>query len=261
MTPSGGNIAKDPLWHHEWASQERRTTVVATPNGETSQTLDRGLTVLSLLAENEDGLTAADVADRLETARAVVYRLLRTLEAHDLVSREGARYVLGFGIARLAGHLKPRLQAAVLPILRTLSEQTGSTALLSVAEGDQARILLTAEPPNASFHLAMREGSRRPLLVGADGIAILAGRPPAAADTDDVRLARKRGYAATVGALQPGAVGIAAPIRVSEWASASIGVVHLGVQIDEALVPLVMNAATEAATRLAATPAEKAVQH
>lgn len=233
---------------------------MATSAGETSQTLDRGLTVLSLLAENEDGLTAADIADRLATARAIVYRLLRTLEVHDLASREGARYVLGFGIARLAGHLKPQLQTVVSPILRSLSERTGSTALLSVSDGDQARILLTAEPPHASLHLAMREGSRRPLLVGADGIAILAGRPETAADTEEVRLARGRGYAATVGALQPGAVGIAAPIRVSDWATASIGVVHLGVEVDDALIPLVMNAAAEATTRLSTTTAKDAAE-
>jgi DNA-binding IclR family transcriptional regulator len=234
---------------------------VATPSGETSQTLDRGLTVLSLLAQHEDGLTAADIADRLDTARAIVYRLLRTLEAHDLVSRTGARYVLGFGIARLAGHLRPRLRTVVLPVLRRLSEQTGSTALLSVADGDQARILLTAEPPDASFHLAMREGSRRPLPVGADGIAILAGRPATAADTEDVRLARRRGYATTVGALQAGAVGIAAPIRASDWATASIGVVHLGVEVDDALVPLVVTAATEAATLLSAPAPADPVEH
>ena len=216
---------------------------MVTPGGETSQTLDRGLTALTLLAENEDGLTAADIADRLGTARAAVYRLLRTLEIHNLVSHEGPRYFLGFGIADLAGRLKPRLRATVLPILRKLSEQTNSTALLSVADGDQALLLVTAEPPRATFHIAMREGSRHPLDVGADGVAILAGRPASATDTDEVRLARRRGYAVTVGALQTGAVGIAAPIQVSDWATASVGVVQLGVEVDDALLPAVMNAA------------------
>src|SRR5205823_4957272 len=77
----------------------------------------------------------------LSTARAVVYRLLRTLEAHRLIGRTESRYVLGIGIAELASRLRPRLQATVLPILRRLSAETGSTALLSVADGDQALIL------------------------------------------------------------------------------------------------------------------------
>src|SRR5512146_2228268 len=93
-------------------------------NGETSQTLDRGLSVLELLAANPDGLTAVELAERLSTARAVVYRLVRTLEAHDLVAAAGARYYLGFGLADLARQLQPRLQSVVLPLLRRLSTET-----------------------------------------------------------------------------------------------------------------------------------------
>jgi DNA-binding IclR family transcriptional regulator len=219
--------------------------------------------VLKLLAKTQDSLTVADIADRLGTARPIVYRLLRTLESHNLVSREDSRYFLGFGISELAGSIKPRLQAAVLPILRGLSRLTGSTALLSVADGEQALILLTAEPPDTALHLVMREGARHAPTVGADGIAILAGRPPAAGDTDDVRMARRRGYAVTAGAIQPGAVGVAAPIRVSDWATASLGVVQLGVeisdQVSEAVAPAVMNAADKAAARLSGTATEKAV--
>ena len=234
--------------------------MVTPAGGETSQTLDRGLTVLSLLAEHGDGLTVAELAERLGAARAIVYRLLRTLEAHNLVSRMDARYVLGFGVAELAGRLRPRLQATALPILRRLSQQTNSTALLSIADGDQALILLTAEPPNSTIHLALREGARHALDVGADGIAILAGRPPSSADTDDVRLARRRGYALSVGALQEGAVGVAAPIRVSDWATASLGVVQLGVNVSGAEVPeAVMDAVAEAAMRLSRSPGYSAV--
>jgi DNA-binding IclR family transcriptional regulator len=242
---------------------ERSTAVMAASGGETSQTLDRGLTVLKLLAKSQDGLTVADIAEQLGTARPIVYRLLRTLEGHNLVGREDSRYVLGFGIAELAGNIKPRLQATVLPILRSLSKLTNSTALLSVADGDQALILLTAEPPDATLHLVMREGARHPLTLGADGIAILAGRPAVPHDTDDVRMARHRGYAVTVGAIQPGAVGIAAPIRISDWTTASLGVVQLGVEINdevsEAIAPAVMDAADEAATRLSGTSSDKAV--
>jgi DNA-binding IclR family transcriptional regulator len=215
--------------------------------------------VLWLLARSADGLTVAELAEQLSTARAIVYRLLRTLEAHALVSREGTRYVLGFGLAELAGRLRPRLQATVLPLLRRLSEQTNSTALLSVADGDQALILLTEEPSHSTMHLALREGARHPLTVGADGVAILAGRPPSSDDTTDVKAARRRGYAVTIGAIQEGAVGVAAPIRVSDWATASLGVVQLGVKVASEAVPVaVMEAAAEAAARLSgsAGPAE-----
>jgi DNA-binding IclR family transcriptional regulator len=224
---------------------------MSSTGGETSQTLDRGLTVLSLLATHSEGLTAAELADELSTARAIVYRLLRTLEAHRLIGRLENRYVLGIGIAELASRLRPRLQTTVLPILRRISQQTNSTAILSVADGDQALILLAEEPPQSTFHIAVRQGARHPIDLGADGVAILAGRPPTSDDREDVQLARERGYALSVGALQPGALGLAAPITTSEWATASIGVVQFGAEISDPGIPAtVMSAAAEAAQRL-----------
>ena len=224
---------------------------MSSPGGEISQTLDRGLTVLALLAEHSDGLTAGELAEKLATARAVVYRLVRTLEAHRLIGRVDTRYVLGIGIAELASRLRPRLQATVLPILRRLSYQTSSTALLSVADGEEALILLTEEPPQSTFHLSLRQGARHALELGADGVAILAGRPPAREDGKQVLRARQRGYALTVGALQPGALGVAAPIKTSDWASASIGIVQLGTKISDPGIPdFVIAAAEEAARRL-----------
>ena len=224
---------------------------MTTAGGEISQTLDRGLKVLSLLSEHADGLTAGELAEELSTARAVVYRLLRTLESHRLVGRADSRYVLGIGIAELASRLRPRLQATVLPILRRLSRDANSTSLLSVADGEDALILLTEEPPDGSFHLALRQGSRHALNLGADGVAILAGRPGAEGDPAGVERARRLGYALTVGVLQPGALGVAAPIKASEWASASIGIVQLGTEISDPRIPdLVMTAAAEAARRL-----------
>jgi DNA-binding IclR family transcriptional regulator len=224
-------------------------------NGETSQTLDRGLSVLELLAASPNGLTAVELAEHLSTARAVVYRLVRTLEAHHLVTSAGARYYLGFGLADLARQLQPRLQSIVRPLLHRLSTETNSTAILTVADGDQALILLTQEPPQSALHLAMREGSRHPLDLAADGVAILAGRPGLPGESKDVAKARRQGYAVSIGALQKGAVGVAAPIQVSDWCTASIGVVHLGNHLqDDGMPALVQSAAREAASRLTGTP-------
>jgi DNA-binding IclR family transcriptional regulator len=233
--------------------EQRPVAAASSAGGETSQTLDRGLTVLSLLAKHTDGLTAAELAQELSTARAVVYRLLRTLEVHRLVGRIDNRYVLGMGIAELASRLRPQLQITALPILRRLTEATNSTALLSIADGDQALILLAVEPAESTLHLAIRQGARHPLIVGADGIAILAGRPPASTDTAAVRRARERGYAVSVGALQAGAAGVAAAITTSDWATASVGIVRLGddeADIDSSVTEAVTAAAADATRRL-----------
>lgn len=226
-------------------------------NGETSQTLDRGLRVLELLAASSDGLSAVELAERLSTARAVVYRLVRTLEAHHLVTSSGARYYLGFGLADLARQLQPRLQTVVLPLLHRLSTETDSTAILSVADGDQAMVLLAQEPAQSALHLAMREGWRHPLDKGADGLAILAGRPESSDEPKDVTKARRNGYAVSIGVLQKGAVGVAAPIQVSDWCTASIGVVHVGDRVKDPGIPaLVCDVAREAAARLTGAPTD-----
>jgi DNA-binding IclR family transcriptional regulator len=228
-------------------------------NGETSQTLDRGLSVLELLAAHPDGLTAIELAERLSTARAVVYRLLRTLEAHHLATSAGARYYLGFGLADLARQLQPRLQSVVLPLLHRLSVATDSTAILTVADGDQAMVLMTQEPPQSAMHLAMREGARHPLDLGADGLAILAGRPSRPDEPSQVAKARRAGYAVSIGALQKGAVGVAAPIQVSGWCSAAIGVVHMGDRVKDAGIPAIVTAAAhEAASRLSGASSHEA---
>ena len=95
-------------------------------SGETSQTLDRGLRVLELLAVHPEGLTAAELSVELRTARAVVYRLLRTLAGHGMVVAAGARYCLGFAVLDLARGLQPRLRAVAQPLLHRLSVETDS---------------------------------------------------------------------------------------------------------------------------------------
>src|SRR5438034_3935866 len=62
------------------ATHSRRGVVTA----ETSQTLDRGLRVLKLLADTDHGLTVTELSHKLGVNRTVVYRLLATLEQHAL---------------------------------------------------------------------------------------------------------------------------------------------------------------------------------
>ena len=82
---------------------------------ETSQTLDRGLTVLELLSDSSDGLTVTEIAARLGVSRTVVYRLVVTLEQHALL-RVGAYLPLGQGVD--TGWLA-RLTPAEVPLALT----------------------------------------------------------------------------------------------------------------------------------------------
>ena len=55
-----------------------------------SQTLSRGIRILEVLADARGPLSIDETARRLGVHRSVAYRLVRTLESHGLVTRDGA---------------------------------------------------------------------------------------------------------------------------------------------------------------------------
>jgi DNA-binding IclR family transcriptional regulator len=207
---------------------------------ETSQTLDRGLRILDLLAVAPSGLTVAELATDLGVGRTVVYRLLATLEAHQLVRRHSSgRVGLGTGSLRLASRVVPLLRDAALPALRRLAEDVGATAHLTVADGGEALAVAVVEPSWTDFHVAYRVGSRHALDRGAAGHALVRAR------SGDVT------YAVSTGELQPGATGVAAAVVGVPEVQASVGVVALA-DLDVATVgPRVEQAALEVAAALA----------
>lgn len=207
---------------------------------ETSQTLDRGLRALRVLSESPEGLTITELSARLQVNRTVVYRLISTLEQHGLVRRDSrSRLFVGLGMLHLASAVQPLLRDLAMPVLRSLAESIGSTAHLTVADGDEALALAVVEPTWTDFHVAYRVGARHPLSQGAAGKAI------------DLLDETEPAYAVTSGELQAGARGLAAPVRGVDGLRASVGVVTLEDTIDEAVVaPQVIAAAQQVADRL-----------
>ncbi len=207
---------------------------------ETSQTLDRGLHVLRVLSGTPGGLTVTELSAALGVNRTVVYRLVSTLEQHALVRRDSAgRLHVGLGVLHLASAVQPVLRDLAMPLLRELAESVGCTAHLTVADGDEALALAVVEPSWTDFHVAYRVGARHPLQQGAAGKAIILGRERSSMP-----------YVVTVGELQTGARGLAAPVRGVDGLEASVGIVTLG-DFDESLVgPKVAAAAAAVAERL-----------
>ncbi|HZY29423.1 MAG TPA: helix-turn-helix domain-containing protein [Jiangellaceae bacterium] len=206
---------------------------------ETSQTLDRGIRLLTLVAEASGGLTVNEAAISLGVNRTVVYRLATTLEQHGFVRRaDNGRLSLGFGVLALAGRVHPLLRHAAMPVLRTLAEDVGATAHLTVADGGEALAVAVVEPTWTDFHVAYRVGSRHDLRRGAAGRAILAGR------------AGDLSFLVSEGELQPGAQGVAAAVAGVPNIEASVGVVALTGLDVAATGPRVVAAAAEVARRL-----------
>ncbi|MBX6383350.1 MAG: IclR family transcriptional regulator [Microbispora sp.] len=199
------------------------------------QSVDRALTILKLLARDGE-LGVSELAARLGVHRSTAFRLVATLESHDLVEQdsERGRYRLGVGVVRLAGATSARLDLvresrAVTP---ALARTVGETVNVAVLAGREALYVDQVAGPSA-LQLHNWVGQRIPLHATSNGKVLLAHAPAALCDeviaaglpalaartvTDPRRLreelaeVRRRGYATAVDELEDGLTAVAAPI-------------------------------------------------
>lgn|SRR5699024_8083190 len=210
-------------------------------SAETSQTLDRGLQVLQLVATSPTGYSISELSEHFELSRTVVYRLVATLEGHRLVRRSSSgRVTAGLGLFTLGQAVRPALQTKAAPILRALADEVGATAHLTLAEGDEAMAVAVVEPRWSDFHVAYRVGARHRITEAAAGKAIQLGRSQAG---QPGRSQAGGAWAVSVGELQPGAHGIAAPVLGLDGLDASVGLVSLHDLDESAIGPRVVDAA------------------
>ena len=224
--------------------------LVASPNG--SLTLERGLRVLTVLADHPDGLSVSHLAREMSTHRAGIYRLLGPLSDQRLVVRgEDGRFRLGVGLLELASGVRARLQEIALPELQALADELGATAALTLRDGEQAVVAAVCEPRNSDIHIAYRPGLRHRLDQAASGIAILAAMPPRAGERRAVGQARARGWSHSSGELLAGATGVGAAIAPGDGGvEASVSVVWIGERDESETAIRVVAAASRIAAGL-----------
>lgn len=208
---------------------------------ELAQTFDRGLALLELLAATPAGVTITEAAHNLGVGRAIIYRLVATLESHGLARRDEStnRIRIGFGVLSLAQSVQPLLRDAAIPALRRLAEELRATAHLTVVDGGEALALVVVEPTTTAFHVAYRTGSRHPLDRGAAGRAILAAR-----DNREPR------FVMSTGELQAGAHGVAVALSADAGIEGSVGVIALDAFDADVVGPRLVAAAAEVSEAL-----------
>jgi DNA-binding IclR family transcriptional regulator len=212
--------------------------VVEPATRESSLTLERGLALLQAVADSDTGAPSiSDLATAIGASRAAVYRLLVPLQARGLVLRDGSKVRLGLGVLQLAAKVVPQLRNAATPALRELAEGVGATAHLTVAEGHEAQAVAVVEPSWTTYHVAYRVGTRHPVSRGAGGKAM--SLPPGGPEWVD-----------STGELQPGAYGVAAPVRGVPGLRASVGVISMEPLNQDVVGPLVVAAAAAVALAL-----------
>lgn len=137
----------------------------------------RGLDVLIAIARNGQ-VSVAEVAEELGLATSTAYRYVRSLRDYGLIEESQGVYVPGWRLMEISGeHLThTRLAEVAGEYLRTLTYQTGETAVLAVRAGSHAICLRQSVSP-APDRYAFRINELLPLYAGAGQRLLLAYAP------------------------------------------------------------------------------------
>lgn len=189
---------------------------------EKAQTLDRGLSVLSLLADSPDGMTVTALGRQLGVSRAVVYRLTSTLVDRGFVRRSDAgHYSLGPQVARLSGRFDSALREIASAHLRVLADSLACSAWLATLDtAGVATVVAVAEPAQGQVTVQLQVGTRVPV----DGTVV--GEAMRASHSGDFGVGERR-ERVVVGPLEPTGILVAhgLAVRLSPTVEAVIGVV------------------------------------
>jgi IclR family acetate operon transcriptional repressor len=146
-------------------------------SGEGTAALDKALDILDAVGAAANGISQAELAQRLALPRTTLYRLLATLVARGMLRRDPQRrvYALGFRCFELArsAYAMPDLAAAAGAELRALRDLTGETTYLATLDGLEV-ISLERMDGAHSQRSNSALGQRKPLHCTSQGKAILA---------------------------------------------------------------------------------------
>ncbi|WP_020136877.1 IclR family transcriptional regulator [Streptomyces sp. 351MFTsu5.1] len=228
-----------------------------------SQTVDRALSILPLLAEGPADL--GQVADRLGVHKSTALRLLRTLHEHGMVYRQSdQRYRLGARLIALAQEAMENLDIREIahPHLVRLNESCGHTVHLAVYEDDEVLYIDKVESRYpvrmysrigkpvaltvaavAKLLLADLPEAERRALAGSLQYPLYTARstPDAPAFLEELARVREQGWAVDLGGHEESINCVAAPVRGADGrvvAAMSVSAPNVVVTAEELLTLL-----------------------
>jgi DNA-binding IclR family transcriptional regulator len=145
--------------------------------------IDRMMDLLAQLERRPNGMTIRDLTAQLGLPRTTIYRILNTLQGHDMVRRaDSGAYHLGRRLLALAAHVAAGvsdvdLTAIGQPFLDRLSAELGEGSKLSVIDQDGI-LVLAASQGRREYALTVAPGQRMPIHAGAASKMLLAHLPP-----------------------------------------------------------------------------------
>lgn len=219
---------------------------------------EKVLGILSLFSDTRHSLKIEDLIEEMNLSQASVYRYVKALIDGGFVANAidgsiipGPRVI---ELDRLIRKTDPLLKLAV-PKMKELGRDIRGVVLLCGLRGDQV-ICTHEERTDDRVVTSYERGRPMPLLRGATSKVILANLPtyhqkslmlnygPQIAEVglgtswsefrNNLRKIRVAGFAIGKGELDKGVVGFAVPILLNDTAVASISIVQLASEFDEA---------------------------
>jgi DNA-binding IclR family transcriptional regulator len=202
------------------------------------QVLDRTFALLSWFTTDHTEWSTTELARACGLPIPTAHRILATLLAHGLLSRDERtkRFRLGAGALELGERARAvvDVRSVALPVLRRLSQESGETALLTVLNGSRNRsVCLERVESSQPLRLAVEPGRQLPLHAGASQKVLLAFMPDEEVDQilaepleqlwratitepgalrADAEQIRHRGWATSFEETNAGAWGLAVPV-------------------------------------------------
>jgi IclR family acetate operon transcriptional repressor len=141
------------------------------------QSVDRALSIIETLAEDDEGYRLTDLAVRTGLSTSTVHRLLATLEKRRFVQfdRDESKWHVGAQSFSVGATFARRrnFTAQAMPYLRKLRDQTRETANLAVVD-DEAIIVLTRIESREIMRSLTKVGGRVAMVASGVGKAVLA---------------------------------------------------------------------------------------
>lgn len=193
--------------------------------------LEDAIHLLETLHRERDGLTLAQITETTGLVKNKVFRILFTLEKHQLVERnERGQFRLGLRFLEYGQQVQSQtnLLAASSTVMDWLVEQSSESIFLGVVSDGEALCIAARESPR-SIRLFAEVGRRAPLCWGGVPKTLLAFMPepertaflnrfPQLSENQRSELEqallqiRQRRFTIVIDELDPGATSVAAPI-------------------------------------------------
>lgn len=204
-----------------------------------TQSIERATHVLRIIAARSSvGLRLVDISRQAKLERPTAHRILKCLITEGMVRQDSGtrRYFLGHMIFELglAASSSFNLRDICRPSLGRLADKSGDTVFLTIRSGADSVCIDRVEGSFPIKTLTLEIGTRRPLGVGAGGLALLMNLPEQTqqeiVSASALRLGaynnltipvlmrllkrcRERGYAVNDSQVTPGATSVGLPLR------------------------------------------------